>query len=68
MKKFVLLFSLFSFLFSLSEAYAYTQTDINNASFLADQGIIVKQSTTAGYRLDSTITRAELVGIALKIR
>jgi hypothetical protein len=68
MKKVVFIFSLFSFLFSLIAAHAYTQTDVSNAQFLADKWIIVKQSTTAGYRLDSTITRAELVGIALKLK
>ena len=63
MKKLVLLSLLVSIF-----AFGYTQTDTSNAQFLADQGIIVKQSTTAGYRLDSTITRAELVGIALKLK
>jgi hypothetical protein len=37
MKKFVLLFALFSFLFSLNEALAYTQADIANAQFLSDK-------------------------------
>lgn len=49
-------------------SFAATSEDVNNAQFLADQDIIVKQSTTAGYRLDSTITRAEAIGIALKIK
>ena len=42
-------------------AFAYTQTDADNAGYLATKGIITTQSTTAGYRLDDTITRAELV-------
>lgn len=67
MKK-LLIFSLFFFLFSLSEVRAYSSTDVSNATFLADQGIIVKQSTDKNYRLDDTITRAELVGIALKLK
>lgn len=46
---------------------AYTQTDIDNATYIASKGIITTQSTTAGYRLDDTITRAEVVGIALKL-
>jgi hypothetical protein len=68
MKKTFLLFSLFSLLFSLSEARAYTSTDVSNANYLADQDIIVKQSTTAGYRLNDRITRAEAIGTALKLK
>lgn len=49
-------------------AFAYTQTDVENATYLAGKGIITTQSTTAGYRLDDTITRAEVAGIALKLR
>jgi hypothetical protein len=68
MKKLFLLFSLFSFLFSLNQVRAYTQTDADNATYLSGKGIITSQSTTAGYRLDDTITRAEVAGIALKLR
>ncbi len=67
MKKLPLLCALY-FVFCTSTALAYTQADVSNAQFLADQWVIVKQSTTAGYRLDNTITRAELVGIALKLK
>lgn len=49
-------------------AFAYTQTDVDNATYLAGKGIITAQSTTAGYRLDDTITRAEVAGIALKLK
>lgn len=49
-------------------AFAYTQIDVDNATYLASKGIITTQSTTAGYRLDDTITRAEVAGIALKLR
>lgn len=42
-------------------AFAYTETDVSNANYLATRGIITTQSTTAGYRLDDTITRAEAV-------
>lgn len=61
MKKLPLLFSLYSSLLVLSVAYGYTQSDIDNASFLADQGIIVKHSQASAYRLDDTVTRAEVV-------
>lgn len=49
-------------------AFASTQTDVDNANYLAWQNIITKQSNAAGYRLNDTITRAEVVGIALKIK
>jgi|GEM_PF-1129057 len=68
MKKLLLIFSLFSLLFSLSEVRAYTSTDVSNANYLANQDIIVKQSTTTGYRLDARITRAEAIGTALKLK
>ena len=59
------LFCIVSFVFC---TFAYEQVDIDNATFLAEQGIIVKQSNETKYRLDDTITRAEVVGIALKIK
>lgn len=68
MKKIFYFFSLLSLLSSLSIAIAHTQIDVDNASYLASRNIITTQSTTAGYRLDDTITRAEVVGIALKVR
>ncbi len=49
-------------------AFAYSQTDVENANFLAEKGIIKKQNTGDEYRLDDRITRSELVGIALKLR
>jgi hypothetical protein len=49
-------------------AFAYTQTDVSNANFLAEKGIVTKQSNETRYRLDDTITRAEVVAIALKIK
>ena len=57
-----------SFALASIAVFAYTQTDVDNATYLADKGIITTQSTTAGYRLDDTITRAEVAGIALKLR
>lgn len=63
MKKLILPFLVISIL-----AFGYTQVDVDNATYLANKGIITQQSTTAGYRLDDTITRAEVAGIALKLR
>lgn len=65
MKKPIFIFSLI--LSSLS-VYGYTQTDVDSATYLASKGIITQQSTTAGYRLDAPITRAESLSIALKIK
>lgn len=67
MKK-LLLFSLLSFVLYIGVSLAYTQVDMDNASFLGDKGIITKQLNAFGYRLDDTITRAEVVGISLKIK
>lgn len=53
---------------STISVFGYSSTDVSNASFLATEGIIVKQSSTSWYRLDDTITRAEAVGMALKIK
>lgn len=49
-------------------AFAYTQVDVDNANYLANKNIITQQSTAAGYRLNDTITRAEVAGIALKVK
>ncbi len=49
-------------------AFAYTQTGVDNANFLADKWIITKQTDPKNYRLDNYITRAELVGISLKLK
>lgn len=49
-------------------AFAYTQTDVSNANYLADNNIITKQSDSVRYRLSDNITRAEVVAIALKIK
>lgn len=48
--------------------FAYTQTDIDNANFLAEKNIITKQTDEKLYRLGNTITRAEAVWIALKFK
>lgn len=55
-------------LFSLSDVFAYTSTDISNAELLASQNIILKQPSTKDYRFNDNITRAEAVGIALKVK
>ncbi len=68
MKKSLLLFSLFSFIFALWITFAYSAEDTSNANYLADQGIVTKQSTTSKYRLDDKILRQEVIGMALKVK
>lgn len=63
MKKVFFLILLIPFL-----GIAYTSTDLSNAVFLGEKGIITLQSSETGYRLDDKITRAEVIGIALKIK
>jgi hypothetical protein len=63
MKKLFLSLSIISVI-----SLAYNQTDIDNANYLAEKNIITAQSSVADYRLDDSITRAEVVGIALKIK
>lgn len=65
------LFHLFTLCFSLSvfsATFAYTSTDVSNAQFLAEKGIIKEQKNEKDYRLDSTISRAETVKMALAIK
>lgn len=58
-----------SFLLAASFAvFAYTQTDLDSAIYLSNNSIITKQSTASGYRLDDKITRAEVMGTALKMK
>lgn len=64
MKKIFLLSSLF-FLIS---SFAYTSEDTSNANYLADQGIITKQTLASKYRLDDKILRQEMIGMALKVK
>ena len=73
MKKLLTIFSLYSLLFSLSGAHAYTSKDIENAIYLGIAGIIEYKGddyklADRSYRLDDSITRAEVAGIALKLR
>lgn len=63
MKRFFALIVLFPLL-----SIAYTSIDVSNAEFLAQKEIITKQTSEKGYRLDDKITRAEVIGIALKIK
>lgn len=63
MKKFLAWTVLVPFL-----SIAYTGTDVSNATSLAQKGIITIQSSERDYRLDEKITRAEVIGIALKIK
>lgn len=52
-----------------SNAIASTEEDLKIAQTLADNAIIVNQSQDPStYRLDDSITRVELLGIALKIK
>lgn len=44
------------------------EIDYDAAEYLADLGIITKQTNPERYRTGATITRAEVVGIALKIK
>ena len=48
--------------------FAYTPKGVENANFLAGKGLITEQSDPKNYRLDDYITRAELVGISLKLK
>lgn len=53
----------------LSNAFAFTSNDVSVAQMLADQKVINNHANDPlQYRLDATITRAELLKIALKIR
>ncbi len=56
-----------AFCFVLS-AFAYTSEDVSNANYLADQQIVVKQTTASKYRLDDNILRQEVIGMALKVK
>ena len=47
--------------------FAYTSEDVDNAELLVEAGIITQQADAAGYRLDATISRQEMVGIALRL-
>lgn len=68
MKYFLAVVSLIMVGFS-AQTWAYTNTDIIYAQALAKNGIIVDHADDpALYRFDDSISRAELVGIALKIR
>jgi len=57
-----------SLLITSGFAFAYIQIDVDNANYLASNNIITTQSKTAGYRLDASISRAEVVAIALKMK
>ena len=65
MKKIFLLFFLLS---SLGMTFAYTSNDASNASYLADQGVVVRRTTDTDYRLDDRVLRQEIIGMALNIK
>lgn len=68
MKKIFLVFSLFSFLFSLDFTFSYTDNDLSNAQYLAKQGIVQPRKHPSLYRLDDLILRQEVIGMVLKIK
>lgn len=49
-------------------AFGYNQTALDNTIFLVEKGLVTRQSDPKNYRLDDYITRAELVGISLKLK
>lgn len=54
-------------LFPVVSLFAYTSDDVDNAELLAKAGIITQQTEAGWYRLDDTISRQEVVGIALRL-
>lgn len=67
MKKFSLLCTLFAATNVLC-TFAYTSNDFSNATYLANQGTIVTQSSDTQYRLDDRVLRQEIIGMALKMK
>jgi hypothetical protein len=64
----IILFSVLCIV-SFGISFAYNTSDEANAEFLADKWIIVRHPGGSFlYRLDDTITRAEVIGMALKIK
>lgn len=55
-------------LFVNISAFAYTSANLKDAEFLSKRGIINRQNTARAYRLDDTLTRAELIKIALILK
>lgn len=67
MKKLFLFSLIATSMFASGVSYVW-DTDDFAAKYLANLWIITKQTNIEGYRLGATITRAEVVGIALKIK
>lgn len=65
MKKTLILSTFLAFAF---QAFAYTQTDFDNATYLSQKGIIKTQTTPRNYRLDDKILRQEVIAMALTIK
>lgn len=65
MKKTLILSALLAFAF---QAFAYTQADLDNATYLSQKGIIKTQTTAKNYRLDDKILRQEVIAMALTIK
>lgn len=69
MKKTSLIFALCFLLCTFDHVLAYTSEDIERANTLAKDNVIVNHSDNPEkYRLDDTISRQELISIALKLR
>lgn len=68
MKRISIILSFVFCLLSFGTSFAYTSTDVSNAEQLVVDWIIKKQHSTNDYRLDDKITRAEVMGIALKMK
>lgn len=69
MKKSFLYLCCFFALFSGNNIFAYTSDDVTIANSLADADIIVPHKNNLdAYRLDETISRQEVIGMALKLK
>ncbi len=67
-KYFILALPLCLYLSGVFSIFAYTSSDVQNANTLANANIIVDNSANiASYRLDDTISRQEVAGIAIKM-
>ncbi len=60
--------TLFVLAMMAGHVHAYSSDDTDNAYFLAEKWIIAIRNSPQAFRLDDTITRAELLWIALKMK
>lgn len=68
MKRNPLVILSFLFFCVFGTTLAYAPEDLSNANYLADQSVVMKQINISKYRLDDTILRQEVIGMALKIK